>query len=104
MSVTSITSRLGLPDPAAAPSKARGASKTRGRLVPRKVQFDWQQTPTDWIPGQPFASYFINEINTMPGFTPSSMYPRMWAESGVDYAELLTVLIDTALARGTGLR
>ncbi|GAA1079601.1 D-alanine--D-alanine ligase DdlA [Tsukamurella spumae] len=46
----------------------------------------------------------INEVNTMPGFTSTSMYPRMWAESGVDYAELLTVLIDTALARGTGLR
>lgn len=46
----------------------------------------------------------INEVNTMPGFTSTSMYPRMWAESGVDYAELLTVLIDTALTRGTGLR
>ncbi|CAM3770910.1 D-alanine--D-alanine ligase family protein [Tsukamurella ocularis] len=46
----------------------------------------------------------INEVNTMPGFTSTSMYPRMWAESGVDYAELLTLLIDTALARGTGLR
>ncbi|BDH58335.1 D-alanine--D-alanine ligase [Tsukamurella sp. PLM1] len=46
----------------------------------------------------------INEVNTMPGFTSTSMYPRMFAESGVAYAELLTVLIDTALARGTGLR
>ncbi|NMD54810.1 MULTISPECIES: D-alanine--D-alanine ligase family protein [Tsukamurella] len=46
----------------------------------------------------------INEVNTMPGFTSTSMYPRMWAESGVGYAELLTVLIETALARGTGLR
>ncbi|MDP0399044.1 D-alanine--D-alanine ligase family protein [Tsukamurella strandjordii] len=46
----------------------------------------------------------INEVNTMPGFTSTSMYPRMWAESGVGYAELLSLLIDTALARGTGLR
>ena len=46
----------------------------------------------------------INEVNTMPGFTSTSMYPRMWAESGVEYAELLTILIETALARGTGLR
>lgn len=46
----------------------------------------------------------INEVNTMPGFTSTSMYPRMWGESGVGYAELLTLLIDTALARGTGLR
>jgi len=46
----------------------------------------------------------INEINTMPGFTPISMYPTMWARTGVDYQELLTTLIDTALARGVGLR
>lgn len=46
----------------------------------------------------------INEINTMPGFTSISMYPKMWAASGIDYQELLTTLIDTALARGTGLR
>ncbi|MEJ2858263.1 MULTISPECIES: D-alanine--D-alanine ligase family protein [unclassified Saccharothrix] len=46
----------------------------------------------------------VNEVNTMPGFTPISMYPRMWAETGVDYPSLLTTLIDTALSRGTGLR
>jgi D-alanine-D-alanine ligase len=46
----------------------------------------------------------VNEINTMPGFTTISMYPRMWAASGVDYATLLTTMVDTALRRGTGLR
>ncbi|MGI8433473.1 MAG: D-alanine--D-alanine ligase family protein [Nocardioidaceae bacterium] len=46
----------------------------------------------------------VNEINTMPGFTPSSMYPRMWAESGVGYPELVDRLIQLALARPTGLR
>jgi len=46
----------------------------------------------------------INEINTMPGFTPTSMYPQMWAESGVDYPTLVDRLIRLALARGTGLR
>lgn len=46
----------------------------------------------------------INEINTMPGFTTISMYPRMWAASGVDYPTLLTTMVETALARGTGLR
>ena len=46
----------------------------------------------------------INEINTMPGFTSISMYPKMWAHSGVDYSTLVSTLIDTALARGTGLR
>lgn len=46
----------------------------------------------------------INEVNTMPGFTPISMYPRMWGSAGLPYAELLTILIETAIARGTGLR
>ncbi|WP_433869815.1 D-alanine--D-alanine ligase family protein [Saccharopolyspora sp. CA-218241] len=46
----------------------------------------------------------VNEVNTMPGFTEISLYPRMWAHSGVDYPTLLTTLIDTALSRGTGLR
>jgi len=46
----------------------------------------------------------INEINTMPGFTTISMYPRMWAASGVTYSTLLATMIDTAIARGTGLR
>jgi D-alanine-D-alanine ligase len=46
----------------------------------------------------------VNEINTMPGFTPASMFPRMWAASGVDYAALVRRLIDDALRRGTGLR
>ncbi|MGA5464947.1 D-alanine--D-alanine ligase family protein [Mycobacterium sp. NPDC050041] len=46
----------------------------------------------------------VNEINTMPGFTTISMYPRMWAASGVDYPTLLAAMVDTALSRGTGLR
>ncbi len=46
----------------------------------------------------------INEINTMPGFTTISMYPRMWGASGVDYPTLLGTMVETALARGTGLR
>jgi D-alanine-D-alanine ligase len=46
----------------------------------------------------------VNEVNTMPGFTPISMYPRMWAVTGIDYPTLLATLVDTATARGTGLR
>ncbi|WP_090422987.1 D-alanine--D-alanine ligase family protein [Mycobacterium europaeum] len=46
----------------------------------------------------------LNEINTMPGFTTISMYPRMWAASGVDYPTLLATMVETALARGVGLR
>ncbi|MCS7480204.1 D-alanine--D-alanine ligase family protein [Umezawaea endophytica] len=46
----------------------------------------------------------LNEVNTMPGFTPISMFPRMWAVTGVDYRTLLTTLVETAITRGTGLR
>jgi D-alanine-D-alanine ligase len=46
----------------------------------------------------------INEVNTMPGFTSTSAYPKMWNVTGVDYQTLLSTLIDTAIARGTGLR
>ncbi|WP_329123434.1 D-alanine--D-alanine ligase family protein [Streptomyces sp. NBC_01465] len=50
------------------------------------------------------GEFVINEINTMPGFTPISMYPRMWQESGVGYQELVDRLIQAALNRSTGLR
>ena len=46
----------------------------------------------------------LNEINTMPGFTSISMFPRMWAASGIDYPTLIDLLISDALRRGTGLR
>jgi len=52
----------------------------------------------------PDGSLVINELNTMPGFTPTSMYPQMWATTGVDYPELVDRLLQLALARGTGLR
>src|SRR3712207_778094 len=44
----------------------------------------------------------INEVNTMPGFTPISMFPRMWAASGVGYPELVDRLVATALAGDAG--
>lgn len=52
----------------------------------------------------PDGELIINEINTMPGFTPISMYPQMWAKSGLPYTELIDELISLALARKTGLR
>ncbi|MFG2591708.1 D-alanine--D-alanine ligase [Streptomyces sp. NBC_01166] len=50
------------------------------------------------------GTFVINEINTMPGFTPISMFPRMWQASGVEYPELVDRLITSALNRSTGLR
>jgi len=52
----------------------------------------------------PAGELIINEINTMPGFTPKSMYPQMWAASGLGYANLIDELIHLALNRKTGLR
>lgn len=46
----------------------------------------------------------VNELNTMPGFTPTSMYPRMWERSGIPYDELVERLLQLALHRRTGLR
>lgn len=52
----------------------------------------------------PDGSAVVNEVNTMPGFTSISMYPRMWSATGVDYPALVAALVDDALRRGTGLR
>ena len=41
---------------------------------------------------------FINEINTLPGFTAISMYPKLWEASGINYSDLITTLIDLAFA------
>jgi len=50
------------------------------------------------------GGFVVNEINTMPGFTTTSMFPQMWAASGVSYAELVDRLIAEALSRPRGLR
>ena len=52
----------------------------------------------------PDYQIYLNEINTMPGFTPHSMFPRMWAESGLPYSKLVSRLVRTALRRGSRLR
>jgi len=42
---------------------------------------------------------FLNEVNTMPGFTKISMYPKLWQASGLSYTDLITRLIELALER-----
>ncbi|RYF02748.1 MAG: D-alanine--D-alanine ligase, partial [Deltaproteobacteria bacterium] len=42
---------------------------------------------------------FINEINTIPGFTPKSMFPKLWEAGGVSYAELIDKLVTLAIER-----
>jgi D-alanine-D-alanine ligase len=47
----------------------------------------------------PAADLWLNEINTLPGFTSISMYPKLWAASGLAYADLIDRLIDLAVER-----
>jgi D-alanine-D-alanine ligase len=61
-----------------------------------RVDFFLEERAPDGGPGRGFL---VNEVNTIPGFTPSSMYPRLWAESGVPYPELLDRLIGLAVKR-----
>ncbi|MGJ0376033.1 D-alanine--D-alanine ligase, partial [Listeria monocytogenes] len=42
---------------------------------------------------------FLNEVNTMPGFTPYSMYPLLWQETGLPYGALIERLVDLAKER-----
>jgi D-alanine-D-alanine ligase len=50
------------------------------------------------------GEYVVNEINTMPGFTPISAFPKMWEASGLAYPQLVDHLLQAALRRSTGLR
>ena len=52
----------------------------------------------DFLIGQD-GEVLLNEINTMPGFTPISMYPKLWAAAGINYPDLIDRLIQIALAR-----
>ena len=43
--------------------------------------------------------FLCNEVNTMPGFTPISMYPKLWLHSGMTYSELIDRLVELAIER-----
>lgn len=45
------------------------------------------------------GKFLFNEVNTLPGFTSISMYPKLWEASGVSYSDLLSKLIELAIAR-----
>ena len=58
-----------------------------------RVDFFWED-PADGGRG-----FLCNEVNTMPGFTPISMFPKMWIADGVSYPEIIDRLVDLALER-----
>ena len=63
-----------------------------------RVDFFYEERRSDGSPGRGFL---CNEINTIPGFTPISMYPKLWQASGIAYSALIDELIDLALERNT---
>ena len=58
----------------------------------------------DFFLDEDSGTVLVNEVNTMPGFTPISMFPQMWAAAGVDYPALIDALLEEAAARTVGLR
>ena len=52
----------------------------------------------------PGGQVLVNEINTMPGMTPASGFPKMWEASGLPLGQLMDRIIQTALRRPSGLR
>ena len=53
----------------------------------------------DFLLDNQSGALYLNEINTMPGFTRISMYPKLWEASGIPYPELVDRLVQLALAR-----
>jgi D-alanine-D-alanine ligase len=53
----------------------------------------------DFLMDKHTGEIWLNEINTIPGFTPISMYPKLWEASGISYTELIDRLIQLALER-----
>ena len=52
----------------------------------------------------PDGRVLVNEINTMPGMTPASGFPKMWAATGLPLPQLMDRIIETALHKRPGLR
>ena len=68
---------------------ARAFAVTAGAGIARVDFFYHEHTQQVWL----------NELNTMPGFTASSMYPVLWRESGVPYSKLIAALVADAQQR-----
>ncbi len=93
----------GLEIPARLPD---GVAADMGRLAGaacRALRVD-SMARVDFFLEEDGRGLLINEVNTIPGFTPISMYPRMWAASGVSYPQLVDTLVDQALRRAARRR
>jgi D-alanine--D-alanine ligase len=61
-----------------------------------RVDFFFEEQSADGGPGRGFL---CNEVNTMPGFTPISMFPKLWLHTGMTYSELIDRLVELAIER-----
>ena len=59
----------------------------------------WGLARADFLYDEQAGRLYVNELNTMPGFTAHSMYPKVWARSGIPYADLVLRLIELAFTR-----
>jgi D-alanine-D-alanine ligase len=93
---TQITVPASLPDDVQAEVERLAAAAFEALSCAGLARVDFFVTPEGRV--------LVNEVNTMPGFTPTSVFPRVWAASGLDYPALVDRLIETALHRSPGLR
>ncbi len=79
---------------------AKQTEKIRGLAVECYKAVDCEgMARVDFLMESATQRFFINEINTIPGFTSISMYPKMWEASGLPYAQLIDRLIELAVER-----
>ena len=84
------------------PARISPATTERVRALAREVFLAVEASGlarVDFFVSQDEDTVLVNEINTIPGFTPISMYPKLWAASGVSYSELIDRLIELAVER-----
>jgi D-alanine-D-alanine ligase len=83
-----------------APVSAEAMAEVRGMAVRAFQAIDAAGlSRVDFLLDRETGRFYLNEINTMPGFTPTSMYPKLWEATGIPYDELVSRLVDLALEK-----
>jgi D-alanine-D-alanine ligase len=84
------------------PAAIDDATRERGQRAARQIFLALElesMARVDFFLDKDSGELYFNEVNTIPGFTSISMYPKLWAASGVPYAELLDRLLQNAVNR-----
>ncbi|HET9731517.1 MAG TPA: D-alanine--D-alanine ligase family protein [Acidimicrobiales bacterium] len=84
--------------PARVPDEVAERMSDLARAACRALRID-SMARVDFFYEEDGRGLLINEVNTIPGFTPISMYPQMWGASGIAYSDLVDVLVEQALLR-----